>query len=62
MKRLILIIVLFLPALAFAQPSINFENETKDFGEAAQGSLLEHTFTLKNTGTEDLLIERLKAP
>lgn len=62
MKRIILILFLLLPALAYAQPSIKFENETHDFGEIEDPGEFEHTFEFTNGGTEDLLILDLKYP
>jgi len=59
MKIMILALILVLPALAYAEPSIQFEDPSHDFGEVQQGLQLEHTFEFENTGTEDLIISRV---
>ncbi len=56
-KILIIIVALSLPALAGAQPSIEFDAETHDFGKIMQGDLLEYSFLFRNSGTEDLIIK-----
>lgn len=60
MKIFILLLVLLLPSLAYAQPSLSIDNETHDFGEVKQGVQLEHTFEFENTGTEDIEITDIK--
>lgn len=42
-------------------PVITFEETSKDFGEITQGTKVEHTFKLKNTGTEVLKISNVAA-
>jgi hypothetical protein len=37
-------------------PVITFDNEVYDFGEIVQGEKVNHSFTFKNTGNNDLLI------
>lgn len=37
-------------------PVITFDNEVFDFGEIVQGEKVNHSFTFKNTGNNDLLI------
>ncbi len=59
MKTIILALLLILPALAYAEPSIQFESQTHDFGEVQQGVQLEHTFEFENAGTEDLIIKQV---
>jgi len=63
MKRIILplIVILVLPALVHAQPSIQFKNEVYDLGAVKQGEKVEHVFEFENAGTEDLLITRVHA-
>ncbi len=61
MKRLIAILVILLPGLVYANPSIKFVSEVHDFGTIQQGDFLEFGFEFTNTGTEDLLIRRLTA-
>ncbi len=53
--------LLCMPALAYADPSIEFVNETYDFGHVTQGERVEHTFEFSNTGTEELVIERIES-
>ncbi len=55
---LILCVVFFLSA-GLAQPSIAFDGETWDFGSVASSVTVEHTFEVKNTGDEDLIIDKL---
>jgi hypothetical protein len=61
MKRLLVILVILIPGLVYAEPSIRFESEVHDFGTVKQGDFLEWAFEFTNTGTEDLLIRRLTA-
>ena len=59
MKTIILALLVLLPAVVFAQPAIQFQSETHDFGEVKQGVPLEHIFEVVNSGTEDLVISQL---
>jgi hypothetical protein len=59
MKKIFLLLLLF-PAIAYAQPSIVFEDEEYDFGVAMAGSTLEHIFEFENGGTEELVIEKVE--
>jgi len=60
MRRvLILLFLLLLPEVSFSQPSILFDREVYDFDTVDQGSILEHVFIFRNTGDEELFIERL---
>lgn len=59
MKRIFLIVLLLLPALAYAAPSIKFANDTHDFGKVREGEKLEYAFEFANSGTEELRIERV---
>jgi hypothetical protein len=61
MKRLAVILVLLLPGLVYAEPSIRFGSELHDFGTVRQGDFLEFAFEFTNTGTENLFIKRLTA-
>jgi hypothetical protein len=60
MKRIFLIVLLLLPALAYAASSIKFANDTHDFGKVGEGEKVEHTFEFANSGTDELSIERVK--
>jgi hypothetical protein len=59
MKRLLIVLVIAFPGLAYAGPSMTVENDLHDFGVVKQGAFLEFAFEFANTGTEDLLIKRL---
>ncbi|MBF0560224.1 MAG: DUF1573 domain-containing protein [Nitrospirae bacterium] len=59
MKKILLIFVVLFPALAWAEPVINFQTERHDFGNVMQGSLLEFTFEFSNIGTEDLILGKV---
>lgn len=60
-KTGIIILLLCLPALAYANPVIKFEEEAHNFGHVVHGELLEYSFDFTNAGTEDLVIQRLSA-
>ena len=59
MKRIFLIVLLLLPALAFAASSIKFADDSHDFGKVKEGDKLEYTFEFSNSGTDELRIERV---
>ena len=60
MRRLILVMMFFIPAIAAAEPSLVFETEKHDFGTVLQSAgQLEYVFTLTNTGTDMLIIEQV---
>lgn len=60
MRYIVLFLCLFLcPATALAQPSIVFDEETRDFGKIIAGSPIEHVFEVRNGGDQDLIITRL---
>ncbi len=61
MKTLLVILVVLLPGLVCAAPSIRFESESHDFGTIRQGDFLVFAFEFTNTGDEDLLIKGLTA-
>ena len=46
-------------AQAKTGPAITFENTEHNFGDIAQGDVVEHTFTFTNTGTQPLIIDRV---
>jgi len=58
-ERVIIILLLCFPALAYANPVIKFESETHNFGTVVHGELLEYSFDFTNAGTEELVIQRL---
>jgi hypothetical protein len=60
MKKIVFLVWLFLiPAISFAEPSIAFDDEMKDFGKVTAGDILEHGFEVKNTGDKELIIEKV---
>jgi len=61
-KILILLITLFMPAIALAQPQIAFDNEAYDFGIVRENLILEHVFEVRNDGNEDLIIRKIETP
>ncbi len=61
MKRMILILMLLVPSVAFAAPSIKFSSDVHDFGKVSEGDQLEFSFEFENTGSGDLIIQRLQA-
>jgi hypothetical protein len=59
MTKVLFILIALFPALAWAQPAINFYTETHDFGNVTQGDQLEYAFELSNVGTEELVIGKV---
>lgn len=60
MKKIaITLLLLIIPAVVFAAPSIRFETEQHDFGEVRQGDLPSFTFKFVNTGDADLVIKEI---
>ena len=61
MKKIIFLmtIILLLPVLSYAQPSIAFDSEEHDFGTVAPVETIEHVFEFTNAGDQDLLIQKL---
>jgi hypothetical protein len=58
-EMIILICMILSPAVAYAQPAIVFDAESKDFGKVAAGETLEHVFEFRNSGDRELIIEKL---
>lgn len=54
-----LVLTLLIPVLASAQPALVFEEESHDFGVLSAGTTAEHAFVFTNTGTEDLVIQKI---
>lgn len=50
--------MLMVPALSYAQPEIKFDAESYDFGIVTQEMAM-HSFEFRNTGTSELIIEKL---
>ncbi len=49
-----------LPCQSFAQPKIQFQEESFDLGQMYQNDKKNHIFEFKNTGTETLTVEKVK--
>jgi len=60
-KFFLMTIILLLPVLAYAQPSITFDSEEHDFGTVAPVDTIEHVFEFTNTGDQDLVIQKLSS-
>jgi hypothetical protein len=63
MGRLLLIAgiaVGMVPAVLLAEPRIACDQPTFDFGSRDASEVVEHTFTLKNSGTTDLVISAIR--
>lgn len=59
MRRIIILVVaLFSPIAAYAQAEIKFDAETYDMGIVTQ-EIAMHSFEFSNTGTAELIIEKL---
>ena len=54
-------LLFLLPATAGAQPKIGYGEKKFDLGTIYRGEVIEHTLTLKNTGTELLLLGSIDA-
>jgi len=46
---------------AVGRPVIVFESVEFDFGEVEQGEEVEHVFSFKNTGTGELIVEKVRS-
>jgi hypothetical protein len=53
--------LLFLPATSFAQPAIHFKEMSYDFGVVGQAAAIRHFFEFRNTGDQELVIEKVSA-
>lgn len=43
------------------RPEIQFDSESHDFGDLADGGVVKHAFKFKNMGLATLVIDRVKA-
>ncbi len=60
MKKIIFVLcVLTLSSLAFAEPGIELSESSFNFGKAPQRAAVSHTFWLKSTGTDTLVITKI---
>ncbi len=55
----VFLFLFFLTTVLHAGPLVYFEEKSYDFGEVAQGDILEHEFKLKNSGTSTLVIKKI---
>jgi hypothetical protein len=62
MKKIVIILLLCFPTLAYAAPVIMFERESHNFGHVGHGEPQEYSFDFTNTGTEELVIRRISPP
>jgi hypothetical protein len=58
-KFLVFALLLFFPAISFAQPAITFDKEQQDFGTISKTDSLGYTFEFTNSGSEDLIISKV---
>lgn len=62
MKKIILIIcIIFAPALCYSQPAITFNELSHNFGVVNQKDRIEHIFEFANKGDQELVIEKVSA-
>jgi hypothetical protein len=59
-KVLLIFFLVLLPGIVCAQPAIEFDAVSHDFGKV-DSFAVEHIFEFTNTGDEDLLIEKIHA-
>ncbi len=59
MKKLMIVALLLLTAVAFAKSTIKFKNTTVDFGEVASGKIVDIVFEFENAGDDVLLIKNV---
>jgi Protein of unknown function (DUF1573) len=59
MRTCIVLLAVLYPALAWSQPSIEFQTEQHDFGVVRQGEQLEFNFEVTNAGTGVLDIQSI---
>jgi uncharacterized protein YdeI (BOF family) len=59
MKKLMIVALWLLTAVAFAKSTIKFANTTVDFGEVSSGKIVDIVFEFENTGDDVLLIKNV---
>lgn len=59
MKTIFLLMLLLMPLVSYAQPNIIFDNESYDFGTVTKKDIIECAFEFKNTGDEELVIDKI---
>ena len=63
MKKIVLFIgiVLLFGSYLMAQPKISPSEEIFDFGNITEGDVVSHNFVITNSGTENLVIDKIRA-
>ncbi|NOX17626.1 MAG: DUF1573 domain-containing protein [Chlorobi bacterium] len=65
MKKGMIFLFFFIAAFVFAQekavPRLHIDEENYDFGNVKEGEIVEHDFTIKNTGNGELKITKVRA-
>ncbi len=56
---LLLLFLLFFPAIALGAPAISFESLSYDFGIVGGTDAIRHVFDFSNSGDTELLIQKL---
>ena len=59
MRKFVVLLVVLYPALAWSQPSLEFQTKKHDFGLVRQGEQLEFNFEFTNAGTDVLDIQSI---
>lgn len=59
MKKIITLIIILIPTLAWSQPSIEFQTMKHNFGYVRQEDQLEFNFVFVNAGTEILEVQSI---
>jgi len=59
MKKIMIVALLLLSAVAFAKSTIKFKNTTVDFGEVSSGKIVDIAFEFENAGDDVLLIKNV---
>jgi len=55
------ILLLLITGIIVAQPKISVNNDTHNFGSVKQGTVVKHTFKVKNAGNKELIITSVRA-
>jgi hypothetical protein len=58
-KFFMLIILVLLPAISYAQPAIVFDTENYNFGNVINKDIIEYAFDFTNAGDKELTINKL---
>ncbi len=55
----VLITLVQLPSISFAEPNIIFDEESHDFGIVTKKDIIEYAFEFENKGDEELIINQI---